>query len=181
MAMRRYEYAMHWLMSSLLLRGFECRLNRDPMEGDIVLLQSAPISEWDVSIYRGCGEEGGTYSREHLLESLSTGRLGKWHNVGFHVLSEEKCNIDQRWRWEDAQFEFSDKLAKVHRKADFHMALPFIDKFDGDMVSLKFRTRFSFDDKITQVPPFEWRKITQKALMAKLQEYEAIHKRKEAA
>jgi hypothetical protein len=180
MSLRRYEYAMHWLVSALLLRGFQCSMSRDPMEGDIVLLQSAPISEWDVSIYRGCGE-GGHYTREHLLESLSTGRLGKWHNVGFHVLDPNACNIDERWLWEDAQFDFSDKLAKVHRKSEFYIALPFIDKFDGEMVSIKFRTRFSFDDKITQVPPFEWRKITQKVLMAKLQEYEAIHKQKDAA
>jgi len=144
------------------------------------MLQSAPLSDWQLSIYRGCGE-GGRYDRKHLLESLKTGQLCDWSNVGFHVLKPDIVCVDDRWRWSDEQFAFSDKFEKVYRNADFHMAIPFIVGFDGDVVNITFRTRFSFDENLTQVPPFEWRKITQKALMAKLIEYESIHKQKGVA
>lgn len=179
-AQRRYDYAMNLLLPSLLLWGWRCRMDREPVEGDIVILQSAPPSEWHISIYRG-RSDGGTYDCNHLLESLKTGKLCNWTNVGFFVLNKKECNINELWEWTDEQFDFSDKMNKVRRRADFYLALPFIDNFDGEMVSIKFRTRFSFNDKITEVPEFEWRKITQKSLMAKLLEYEAIHKQKDAA
>lgn len=178
--LRRYDYAMSALLPSLILWGPKCWIARDPFEGDIVILQSAAASEWHISIYHGHGE-GGHYDRNHLLESLRTGRLCNWTNVGFLVLDKKECAVNELWLWTDEQFDFSDKMGKVSRKADFYLAIPFIDKFDGDVVNIKFRTRFGLDDKITNVPPFEWRKITQKSLLAKLMEYEAIHKAKDAA
>lgn len=70
--LRRYDYAMNLLLPHLILWGWKCQIDRDPVEGDIVVLQSAPASEWHISIYRG-RSEGGHYDCQHLLESLKTG------------------------------------------------------------------------------------------------------------
>lgn len=173
--LRRYSYVLHGLLPALILNGWACRLSREPEVGDLVMLQSAPESQWLISIYRGCGP-GGHYDRRHTLESLKTGELCDWHNVGFHVLDLKACSVGERWTWTDEQFEFADKFAKVHRQADFYLNLPFIDRFDGELVHIIFRTRFGFDGIRTPVPPFAWKKISQKRLLQVLQEGESLHR-----
>lgn len=173
--LRRYEPVIQRLLPSLLLYGWKCRTQASPVPGDLVMLQAAPLSEWHLSIYREAGP-GESFSQKHLLESLKTGKLGWWENVGFHVIDREVCAIGREADWDDAQFEFNDKFRKVYRKADFYIARPFIDRFDGDYVMFKFRTRYGFDNKITELQPFPWRKATQKALLALLLDGERLHK-----
>ncbi len=175
--LRRYAVAINRLLPALLLDGRKCRKSVDkPVPGDIVMLSCAPPSEWDLSIYREC--EANDY---HLVESLQTGVVGRWSNVGFHVLDLEKIGFPQSIEWSDEQFAFSDKFRKVCKRADFYMAIPFIDRFDGDTAHIIFRTRYSLDDKLTPVDIVGWQKITQKALLAQLVAAEAKHESKEKA
>lgn len=174
--LRRYDYVIQRMLPTLVLYGWECRVSQDdPKPGDLVMMTAAPMSEWHLSIFRERGE-GNEFTRENILESLKTGRLGRWHNVGFHVMNMEKLGLGDQWKWTDEQFDFQDKFRKVCKRGDYHMALPFIDEFVGNMVYIKFRTRFSFNDKITSVPAFDYTKITQKSLLAMLDKYEAEHK-----
>mgnify|MGYP000529398400 CR=1 FL=1 len=170
--LRRYAVAINRLLPALLLDGWKCRKSVDkPEPGDIVMLSCAPPSEWDLSIYRE--SEANDY---HLVESLQTGVIGRWSNVGFHVLDREKIGFPRSIEWTDEQFAFQDKFHKAKKRADFYMALPFIDRFDGDTAHIIFRTRFSFDDVLTPVDIAGWQKITQKALLAQLLAAEAKHK-----
>lgn len=174
--LRRYDVALNRLLPSLLLNGWKCRksgIGDNPSPGDIVMLSSAPPSEWDLSIYRA--DEGNGY---HLVESMRTGVVGRWGNVGFHILDREEIGFPQSVDWTDDQFAFSDKFHKVYRRAGFHMAVPFIDRFDGDTAHIIFRTRHNIDQYRTQVEILGWQKITLKALLAQLLEAEAIHKEK---
>lgn len=170
-SLRRYSHLVQTALPRLLLDGWKVYAGGEPKPGNLVLLQSAPPSEWHLSFYiEDCGDG------YHLLESVQTGALMRWGNVGFMVLNEEKIGAGDPARWTDEQFAFKDKFRKVWRKADFYLALPFIEAFDGDLVDIRFRTRHGFDDKITPIPPFEWKKITQKALMAILLAGEKAHK-----
>lgn len=176
--LRRYELVIQRLLPSLLLEGWKCRKQMvEPTPGDLVMLQAAPQSNWHLSFYRQTGDGEG-YGKQHLLESVKTGELCNWSNVSFHVIDREKCGIGHMANWDDAQFEFNDTFWKVYRKAGFYIAIPFIDSFDGDLVVIKFRTRHGFDDKVTELQPFHWRKATQKALLAFLSEGERKHKEK---
>jgi len=174
--LRRYEPVIQRLLLSLILYGWGCRKSQDePVQGDLVMLQSAPQSDWHLSIYRQAGAGEG-FEQRHLLESLKTGMLCWWANVGFHVIDRDKCAIGREADWDDAQHAFNDKFKKVYRRADFYLALPYIDRFDGDSVIFIFRTRFGINDKLTELQPFPWRKATQKALLAFLLDGERLHK-----
>ncbi|OCK48332.1 hypothetical protein BA766_20095 [Stenotrophomonas maltophilia] len=176
--LRRYELVVQRLLTSFLLHGWNCRKQQaEPLPGDLVMLHCAPQSDWHLSIYRE-GDAGQGFNQKHLLESVKTGELCNWSNVGFHVIDRDKCSISYMADWTDAQFEFNDKFLKVYRKAEFYSAIPFIDSFDRELVVLKFRTRHGFDDRITELQPFPWRKATQKALHAFLLEGERVHKEK---
>jgi hypothetical protein len=177
--LRRYDVAINALLPTLMLKGWECRRSGQPVPGDIVILTSAPPSEWDLSIYRGFEEPEG-FAGSHLVESMRTGVVGRWSNIGFHVINREVVFFPQSVSWTDEQFAFEDKFRKVYKKADFYMAVPYIDKFDGDAVHIIFRTRLGFDKILTPVTVNGWPKITQKALLAQLLEAEAIHKQKAA-
>lgn len=168
--MRRYEVAVQRLLPAMLLDGWKCRLHRDPLPGDLVMLQSAPMSVWHLSFYRE--KLDGYY---HLLESLKTGELCRWGNVGFHVIDEDTVGLGSTVRWSDAQFGFADKFTKACKRADFYINLPFIDKFEDDLVHIGFRTRYSLDKIITAVAPIRWSKITLSALVAELRAGEAAH------
>lgn len=172
--MRRYDVVVQRLLPALWVNGFRASLEREPEPGDLVMLQSARPSDWHLSLYRESGPGEG-FSKQHLLESLKTGELSWWHNIAFHVIDLERCSISPRLEWSDDQFEFSDKFAKVYKKGGFYLEIPFIDRFDGDMVILKFRTRHNIDDRITELPPIPWRKITQKRLLSELTHGELVH------
>lgn len=174
--LRRYSHLIQRALPTLLLHGWKVFAGSEPKPGNLVLLQCAPPSEWHLSFY--VEDFGDGY---HLLESVQTGALMRWGNVGFMVLDEEKIGAGEAGRWTDEQFDFNDKFKKVWRKADFYLALPFINAFEGEFVDIRFRTRHGFDDKITPIEPFPWKKITQKSLMAILLAGEKSHETKEKA
>lgn len=173
-AMRRYDVVINRLLMALLLYGWKCRKScDDPSPGDVVMLSCAPPSEWDLSIYRE--NQGNGY---HLLESMRTGALGRWANVGFHTLDRDKIGLPKSIDWTDEQFAFSDKFHKACKRGGFYAAIPFIDRFDGNTAHVIFRTRFGWDENLTPVDIVGWSKITLKSLLAQLRAGESAHKAK---
>lgn len=168
--LRRYGLVIDRLLSSMLVHGWNSRRDGDPKPGDLVMLSCAPPSAWHLSFYRerlpnDC----------HLLESVKTGEVCSWTNVGFHVIDEDKAGLSDRIRWTDAQLEFAEKFTKANRRADFHMNLPYIDRFDGELVHVCFRTRYGIDEIRTSVMPIRWQKVTIKALASDLLAGEISH------
>lgn len=168
--MRRYGIAVQRLLQAMILHGWKCQKGDTPKPGDLVMLTSAPPSDWHLSFYRQDQQNG-----YHLLESLRTGELCPWGNVGFLVIDREKVGLLERAEWSDAQFEFQDKFHKVYSRADFYINIPFIDRFEGDLVHVAFRTRFGLDEIRTAVEPIRWPKVNHKALRAALAAGEAAH------
>lgn len=171
--MMRYDYAIQSLLPSLWLRGFEfSERDRSPSPGDLVMLQSAPNSEWHLSWY--IRDQGGD---KHLLESLKTGKLCDWSNVGFVIMSRKWVSEHERIRWTDKQFAFEKLFRAEFRKADFYINLPFIDRFDGDNVFITFRVRFGINDTRTEADAFNIEGASRGDLRSHLWKWLAVHKR----
>ena len=172
--LRRYDYVIQRLLSALYLpHSWEARVvGGVPAKcGDLVMLTSAMPSEWHLSFYVEDLRSG-----EYLLESVKTGKLSRWSNVGLARVDCERAHIGERMRWTDAQFAFEDTFKKVCRRGDYYIEIPFISGFDGENVLMSVRTRFGLDDELTPLAPLPYRKITQRALLAFLNEGTEVHK-----
>ena len=172
--LRRYEYVVQRLLSALALPyTWEARVvgGTSATTGDLVMLSCAPQTEWHLSFYLEDLRSG-----EYMLESVKTGKLGRWSNVGLSRVDCERAHIGQKMRWTDAQFAFEDTFNKVYRRGDYYIDIPFLSGFDGDNALIQVRTRWGLDNKITTLPPLPYRKITQRALLAFLDDGAAAHK-----
>lgn len=169
--LKRYDWAIQRLLEAL--SWYPDRVLKrvdDPKPGDVLMLSAAPQSEWHLSFYVERTVRG-----EHLLESVKTGKLCRWSNVGLMVIDCEKANLSYKIRWTDAQFEFERKFNRVRRTQDFYINIPYIDSFDGDSVRLGFRTRHDWDKTRTTVAAFPYLKVTQRRLAEILMVAEKEH------
>jgi hypothetical protein len=172
--LRRYDVITARVFPSLVLYGWQCHKGNDPQANDLVILTSAPPTEWALSFYRELLPDG-----RHLLESVRTGALCRWDDVGFMVIDKDKVGITHDAYWSDDQFAFHDKFRKAWKKGGFYIAVPYIEKFDGDAVHMGFRTRWGLNDIITPFVVEAWKKVTQKALLARMKEAETEHESKQ--
>jgi hypothetical protein len=169
--LKRYDYAIQRLLPSLWLRGYDFAERGDkPSPGDLVMLQSAPQSDWHLSWYvKGDSDR-------HLLESLKTGELCNWSNVGLIIMNREWVADQVCIRWTDKQFAFEKAFRAEYKKADFYMHLPYLDRFEGDDVFIKFRVRFGLDETLTAADPFNIEGSTRADLRCHLWKWLSIHK-----
>lgn len=120
-----------------------------PEPGDLVCLTSARPSEWYLSWYveyQPYNKNGEmSYSDIHVLESIETGRLGNWSNVGFDILNRDVVKENPHWRWTDKQYTFKDRWFRAcYKKRDAYITLPTFPVFhDGGGVTIGTRKRFS--------------------------------------
>lgn len=129
--------------------------------GDLVAITSAPVSDWYLSWMRECDGKD-----RYLLESVETGKLCWWSNVGIEYLERQSVADNPQWRWTDRQFAFDDRWKKVcYKEKDAYITLPVPPRFgDGWQVILGTRTRFGLDDyRPTRTFP-DWRKVTKKTM-----------------
>ena len=147
---RRYATVIHYITSFCMthiggdaraspsIYGFRSDFFGDRVpEGSLCVLQSAPISEWQVSFYIGEDKPG-----HHLLESAQTGRVCRWTNVSVNWLDDERAN--GHWRWSDRQYDINDRWLRACRKGgtSYFTTVPTYAEFDGDTVVLKMRRKF---------------------------------------
>lgn len=169
--LRRYDYAIQRLLPHFWLSGFRATDSGNPRPGDLVMLQSAPDSEWHLSFYIEDQDDG-----YHMLESLKTGKLCRWGNVGFVVISREWVSDLPRLRWTDTQLRFNDLYSAEVRRADFWMYLPFIERLDGSMAFLGFRTRHNLNPVRTMADGFDFSEASRGDLRSHLWKWHRIHK-----
>ena len=134
----------------------------EPMEGDLVLLSSAPMSEWRLSWYVEKRRQKGWLEDEYLLQSASTGELCWWHNVGLNVLCRKTTQQHPEWRWDDEQVEFNSNWIKwMDDQADGYIYRPMYCSFyAGEEVEFSVRVRHS-DRHVSKRFP-KWKSITKK-------------------
>lgn len=171
--LKRYDYAVQHLLRMFWLDGYKgCESGARPVVGDLVMLQSAPDGPWHLSFYR---EHLGTDN--HLLESLKTGDLCRWSNVGFTVISRKWQAEHPRVRWTDEQFAFSRKVDAEIRRGDYYITIPGLpaDTFTPESAVVATRTRFSLDGITTRSDPFDWRTLNRGDIRRLLAKQVRVH------
>jgi hypothetical protein len=131
-----------------------------PQTGDLVTPTVAPHSEWYLSWYVEYISKGDHFEDIHVLESIETGRLCNWSNIGLDILCREVVKNHPEWRWTDKQYEFKDRWFRAcYKKRDAYMTLPVPPTFhDGGGVTLGTRKRFGLGSSYYKKFP-NWKKV----------------------
>ena len=134
----------------------------EPMEGDLVLLTSAPMSEWRLSWYVEKRRQEGWSCDEYLLQSTSTGELCWWSNVGLNVLCRKTTKQHPEWRWDDEQVEFNSNWIKwMDDQPDGYIYRPvYCSFYAGDEVEFGVRVRHS--DRYVTKRFSKWRTLSKR-------------------
>lgn len=93
-----------------------CSFRNDvPVIGDLVSLQCAPVTKWQLSWYMGEERETETSFKRYLLSSIEDREECWWTNVGFSVYRPRHGDgkIPDRFRWTDRQYDFNKKVQRV--------------------------------------------------------------------
>lgn len=157
--LRRYDYVVQQLVGSLTIarHGYHTQGVSIPAVGDLVILRSAPATDWHLSFY--VSQEGNDI---HILESLKHGQLASWTNVGFFRVDPELCGISYSYKWTDEMFAFRDKFMQARVKLEVYSILPHLVSFDGDNAQIKFRRRW--ENELSEALSFPYKKVKLKAL-----------------
>lgn len=120
------------------------------------------MTEWHLFIYRGLSdrykkEPAKFADKEHLLESLKTGRLSDWSNVSLLMFTEQWHKEHPKALYNDEQFEFVDKFMRVFKKCDFYLIRPFIEKMEGTLVTFGLRWSLGMRPDRKILPPLSIR------------------------
>jgi len=130
--------------------------------GDLVSLQSAPVSKWYLSWLKEIDPNDGW--PKYLLESIEDGALCWWGNVGLSYYDRERID-NPIWHWDDAQYAFDDRWRKVCRRNNAYIVLPIIPDFHGDgSVTLDVRIRFGLSDFHNPKTFKNWKRVTMKMM-----------------
>ena len=131
-----------------------------PKVGDLVSLQSAPVSEWYLSWYLEEIPRNDSFDTIHVLESVDTGELCNWSNVSFSVLNRSVVANHPEWRWSDKQYEFKDRWFNAcYRKRNAYIDRPCKPEFREDgSVTLSTRKMFDYGEGSSRI--FDnWKKV----------------------
>lgn len=155
--------------------------NFGPKKGDLVLLGSAPDSEWYLSWYEEKVhhyyddydelKEPSRYEVEHLLRSVETQKLCNWSNVSIYFLDRKELENYPSWKWNDAQFKFKDLWWDIcYKDMDAYILIPVYPEFgEGHEVTLRLRVRFSDFGEAGFAPEItfpDYREVTKKQIIA---------------
>lgn len=176
-----YERARHLILSDILqfyitrqwpndnnrctpaTRGFIPAgpgLSHLPQVGDLVIVQYAPATKWNLGWLREMSNAPGGIV--YTVESLEDQSLCNWSNVGIAIMPHE--HIRTRYRWSDRQFEFQKRLAKVAAKVNDYSIRLQDTAFDGDDAVIIAHERWGFAAGEIPHPFFRrvknWRKLT---------------------
>lgn len=132
--------------------------------GDLVALQSAPVSKWYLGWLIETQHKENDY--EHWsIESIEDEQVCDWTNVSLLYYDRSQVKAHPEWRWTDAQHEFNDRWRKVcYDERDAYIYLPVQAVFEDDAVVLGVRVRFGIDEERPTRAFDNWKKTT-KAMM----------------
>lgn len=135
------------------LRDMRFRENRTPSVGSLVAMQSMRDPQWYLAWVLGVTNAEGSWGATYRLESVETGEIADWSNVGIYEYDRRQTDNHPEWRWSDEQWSFKarwDRLCYQERSA--YIVLPLMPSFDGERVELGTRIRFGMGDP----PPARW-------------------------
>lgn len=135
-----------------------------PQVGDLLRLTSIRMSQWSLCWLHDIRVGG----EEFLCESIETGEMCWWSNVGVSYLDREAVASNPQWRWNDRQHKFNKRWNKVcYRDHDAYITLPLRAVFgEGNSVTLGTRRRYGgFGNDFRPSESFpDWRKVTKQMM-----------------
>lgn len=172
-SLSRAEPGLHWFQSDLDHTRVQV--------GDLIVMTATPINKWYLSWVIEIEKGSNQYQNNYLCQSIETGKLIWWRNVGMQFMDREVVKENPQWRWTDRQFAFNDRWNKVAKKEYFHGGTFSImatrPKFgDGFEVTMAVHQYYGGDFKPSKTFP-DWRKFT-KAMMSEFYN-ECVAKKKE--
>lgn len=148
------------------LHGFNSTYGdeKEARPGDLILLTSIRHKRWSLAWLLEIDKR--QYGNRYLCESIETGELCWWENVGVEYLDRDVVESSENWKWTDRQFQFEDRWNRVcYKQHDAYITLPLPPRFgDGHQVTLGTRTRYGLDDKRPEKTFDDWRKVTKKMM-----------------
>ena len=124
-----------------------------PDVGDLVVLTSAPCSEYYLSWYIGCTPKQDLFLNVHTLKSIETGNICNWSNVSFDRLNRKIVDDHPEWKWTDSQFKFKESWFRAcYKTRDAYINRPIKPEFKDDgSVILSIRKMFSSEIVATKI------------------------------
>lgn len=145
----------------------------DVREGDLVSINCGTSNQWYLSWVRKVNT-----NHSYLLQSLETGELCNWSNIGLNVYNRERIAERPTWKWTDRQFKFYHMWNRSCRREGAYMLLPRLPKFEeGYKVTLDVRVRFAITEFSYPKTFDDWYKIKSRDLRAYYREAEELYQK----
>ncbi len=154
--------------------AFEGLTTEEPKPGDLVRIESAPVSKWTISWFVDWIDKSWNAC---LLKSVEDHQIGRWTNIGISVYNRDVIAGAPEFQWNDAQFKLWDWWRSPGKKGEVFLVIPELPAFEGDSVRLQCRIRHGWGEPTTPRTFDNWRKLKKKDLYAffreSVAEYEA--------
>ena len=86
-------------------------LGKMAQPGDLIVLSATRKKEWSLCwLHRIASDEP---ENRYLCESVETGEMSWWSNVGIEYLDRDVVERHPQWRWTDQQYAFNDRWQGV--------------------------------------------------------------------
>lgn len=144
-------------------KDWQSDFSTDVQVGDLVSLNSAPVSKWFLSWVKKIDKTSSRFSTRYLLESVEDGELCWWSNVGFNIYNRKRVSERPKWKWDDKQHAFFSRWFKSCKRHDSYIVLPVLPEFHDDYsVTLNVRIRFGFTNFQNPKIFDNWKKLNMK-------------------
>ena len=143
--------------------GFtSCFGETQPQIGDLVIPTATPITQWTLSWLLDISDTRKTYTPDYLLQSVETGEICNWSNVGIKYFDRTVLRKHPEWTWSDRQFAFNDRWKKTcYKKHKANFYIPAMPKFGPEhQVTLGVLTKLSYHGRQKTRTFEDWRKVT---------------------
>lgn len=141
-------------------------LGRMAQPGDLLLLSGTQKKGWSLCwLHRIATNQP---ENRYLCESIETGEISWWSNVGIEYLDRNVVERHPQWKWTDKQFAFSDRWQAVcSEPADWHGLKPLVPKFgSGHEVTLVMQSAEGWREERTVREFPDYRKVTKTEMRA---------------
>jgi hypothetical protein len=118
-----------------------------PEPGDLVRLDSMRDPEFRLCWLIAVTLDNKNGFHVYTVESVKTGAICDWSNVGISIFHRKTKDNHPEWRWTDIQFSFRDLWFAACSEQSDHVHVPTYPTFEDGKVILELRRRFSLQDE----------------------------------
>ncbi|WP_156892476.1 hypothetical protein [Salaquimonas pukyongi] len=135
-------------------------LGKMAQAGDLILVSGIPQHGWSLCwLHRISSDQP---ENRYLCESVETGEMSWWSNVGIEYLDRDVVESHPQWRWTDQQFAFNDRWQRAcGEPADWRGLKPLMPVFEaGFSVALALQAATGWREERQERRFEDYRKVT---------------------